>query len=247
MSAHLRLWAASVRRIVAQLSHDHRTVAIVLVVPLVLLTLLHEIYADDARLANRVETQMLAVFPVFIMFLLTAVAMVRERTSGTLERLLTTRLGKADLLLAYGAGFGLLAAAQAAAMTAFCTFVLGTDFAGPLGYVLLVSAVTALLGVSLGLLASAVSRSEFQAVQMFPVLVVPQILLCGLLGARENMADWLHALSTWLPLTYSIEALGEVSASSDVSADYWRYVAILAGCVVGLLILASTTLRRRTA
>lgn len=239
-------FVASTGRILRQLRRDHRTVGLVLVAPLVLIFLLHEIIGGPAAVADRVVTQMLAVFPLFLMFLLTAVAMVRERTSGTLERLLTTPLGRADLLLAYGAAFGTLALLQAAALTAFARWVLRVEFTASPWTVLVVSAVTALLGVALGLLASAVSRSEFQAVQLFPVLAVPQILLCGLFGAREQLPGWLHAISDWLPLTYAIEALQEVTVGAGATAGYWRCVGIVAGSVVLLLILASSTLRRRT-
>lgn len=179
--------------------------------------------------------------------IIVAVPTVRERTSGTLERLMSTPLGRGDYLLGYALAFGLLAAVQASVCTAFAHWVLGMQTESPLGWVLLMAVVGSQLGVALGLLASAVSRSEFQAVQLFPALMLPQLLLCGLFGPRDQMADWLHAISAVLPLTYVVEALQELAVQPEPTALFWRDLGITAAVVVVLLALAAVTLRRRTA
>lgn len=237
---------ATAGRILRQLRHDHRTVGIVLVVPLVILTLLHYLFDGREPLVSHVELAMVVVFPVILMFLLTAIAMVRERTSGTLERLMTTPIGKGEVLAGYALAFGALATVQASVATAFTLWVLDASVAGSPLLVLLVAVVAAQLGVALGLLASAVSRSEFQAVQLFPVLLVPQILLCGLFGPRSSMAGWLEAISNALPLTYAVEAMDEVFVHADATSRLWRDLGVVAGCVVLLLTLGAATLRRRT-
>lgn len=237
---------ATTARLLRQLRHDPRTLVILTVIPLVILTLLHYLFDERQPLVSRVESQMLVVFSMMIMFLLTAIAMVRERISGTLERLLTTPISKPAILLGYGLAFGVLALWQSTVATAFAYWVLGMEVAGPLWQVLLAATLSAELGVAFGLLASAISRTEFQAVQMFPVLLTPQMLVCGLFGPRDQMADWLHSLSAVMPMTYGVEAMDAVITTADPGRDYWANNAIVAACVVGLLALASASLRRRT-
>jgi ABC-2 type transport system permease protein len=233
-------------RIVRQLRHDRRTVALLIAVPSVLLTLLYFMYEDSAATFDRVALTMLGIFPFVIMFLVTSIAMLRERTSGTLERLLTTPLGKVDLLFGYGIAFSIAAAVQGAVATGVAYWLLGLDTAGSALLVLLVAVVDAVLGVALGLLCSAFARTEFQAVQFLPVVVVPQILLCGLFVPREAMAGWLQAIADVLPLTYAVDALLEVGKSAEATATMWRDVIIVAGAAVLALVLAAATLRRRT-
>jgi ABC-2 type transport system permease protein len=189
---------------------------------------------------------MLGIFPFVVMFLVTSIAMLRERTSGTLERLLTMPLSRLDLLLGYGTAFGLAAAVQAVVTVTVATTVYDLDVAGPLWLVVLIAVVDAILGVALGLLASAFARSEFQAVQFMPVIVLPQFFLCGLLVPREQMAGWLQAISDVLPLTYAVEALREVGAHPEATSTMWVDVGIVAGVAVLALALAAATLRRRT-
>ena len=153
-----------------------------------------------------------------VMFLVTSIAMLRERTSGTLERLLTTPLARLDLLLGYGLAFGLAAALQAVVTVTVATTVYDLDVAGSVWLVVLIAVADAVLGVALGLLASAFARTEFQAVQFMPVIVLPQFFLCGLLVPRDQMAGWLQAISYVLPLTYAVEALQEVGRSATATA-----------------------------
>jgi ABC-2 type transport system permease protein len=233
-------------RIVRQLRHDRRTVALLIVVPAVLLAVLYFMYEDAPRVFDRIALTMLGIFPFVIMFLVTSIAMLRERTSGTLERLLTTPLGKVDLLFGYGIAFSVAAAVQGAVATGVAYWLLGLDTAGSAGLVLLIAVVNAVLGVALGLLCSAFARTEFQAVQFLPVVVIPQILLCGLFVPREAMAGWLQAISDVLPLTYAVDALLEVGKSAEATATMWRDLIIVAGAAVLALVLAAATLRRRT-
>jgi ABC-2 type transport system permease protein len=233
-------------RIVRQLRHDRRTVALLIVVPAVLLSILYFMYEDVPAVFDRIALTMLGIFPFVIMFLVTSIAMLRERTTGTLERLLTTPLGKLDLLFGYGIAFGLAAAAQASIAVGAAYWLLGLETTGNAGLVVVVAVVNAVLGVALGLFCSAFARTEFQAVQFLPVVVVPQILLCGLFVPREAMAGWLQAIADVLPLTYAVDALLEVGKSAEATATMWRDVIIVAGAAVLALVLAAATLRRRT-
>jgi ABC-2 type transport system permease protein len=240
-------------RVLRQLRHDRRTIALLVAVPTLLLTLLYYMFQNLPTLPglpstfDRVALIMLGVFPFIMMFLVTSIAMLRERTTGTLERLLTTPLGKLDLLFGYGLAFGLAAAVQATIASALAYWLLGLDTAGSTGLVILIAVVNAVLGVALGLFCSAFAQTEFQAVQFMPVVAIPQILLCGLFVPRAEMAGWLQGLSRALPLTYAVEALGQVGVHASPTTTMWRDVGIVAGAVVIALVLAAATLRRRTA
>jgi ABC-2 type transport system permease protein len=248
----LRILAATTGRILRQLRHDRRTIAMLMVVPSLLLTLLYFMFADQPappgqpRTFDRIALVMLGVFPFTIMFLVTSIAMLRERTSGTLERLLTTPLGKLDLLFGYGLAFGLAAAVQASVAAGVAYWLFDLSTAGNGGLVVLIAVVNAVLGVALGLFCSAFAQTEFQAVQFMPVVVMPQILLCGLFVDRDQMAGWLRAISDVLPLSYAVEALQQVGAHAEPTGTMWRDVVVVAAAVVAALTLAAATLRRRT-
>jgi ABC-2 type transport system permease protein len=195
---------------------------------------------------DRLAPSLLGVFPFVIMFLITSVAMLRERTSGTLERLLTTPLGKLDLLLGYGIAFAVAAALQAAITCATAYWLLDLDTAGAAWLVVVVAVAGAVLGMAMGLFVSAFARSEFQAVQFMPAVVLPQLLLCGLFTPREAMAGWLEGISNVLPMSYAVEALSQVSTHTEVTGTLVRDLGIVAGAAVLALVLAAATLRRRT-
>ena len=241
-----RITFATTGRILRQLRHDRRTVALLVVVPALLLTLLYFMYNNAGPTFDRIALIMLGVFPFVIMFLVTSIAMLRERTTGTLERLLTTPLGKLDLLFGYGIAFGLAAAVQAVVAVGAAYWLLGLDTTGGAGLVVLVAVVNAVLGVALGLFCSAFARTEFQAVQFLPVVVVPQLLLCGLFVPREQMVGWLQAASDVMPLSYAIDALAQIGRHANPTATMWRDLIVVLGATIIALVLAAATLRRRT-
>jgi ABC transporter DrrB family efflux protein len=230
--------------VLTQLRRDHRTVALLLVVPCVLITLLAWVF-DGTRTFDRVGGPLLGVFPFVVMFLVTSVATLRERTSGTLERLLTMPIGKLDFLLGYAAAFGLVAVVQAGLATGLAVYGLGLDVAGPTSVLLLVAVLDALLGMALGLFVSAFARTEFQAVQFLPAVVLPQFLLCGLLVPRESMAAVLRAVSDLLPLSYAVDAMSRVTARG-ADARVWLDLGVVAACAALALALGAATLRRRS-
>ncbi|MCB5283721.1 Inner membrane transport permease YbhR [Arthrobacter sp. ES1] len=246
-----RMMLATTARVLDQLRHDQRSVALMLVVPTLLLTAVYFLYENETvppgapRTFDRVGLMMLAIFPFVVMFLVTSITMLRERTSGTLERLLTTPIHKADLLFGYGLAFSIMAALQSFVATGVAYWVFGLEIKGSAGLVVMIAVVNAVLGVALGLLCSAFARTEFQAVQFMPVVVVPQILLCGLFVARDRMNGLLEAVSNVLPLTFSVDALKEIAGHSDATELLWQDTGIMAAIVLAVLVLASLTLRRR--
>jgi len=242
-----RITLATAGRVLTQLRHDHRTIALLLVVPCVLLALLSWIFDDQPAVFDRIGPLLLAIFPLVVMFIVTSVAMLRERTSGTLERLLAMPLNKLDLLLGYALAFGVLAVLQSGIASAVSLWLLDLDIAGSTGWLLVTALLAALLGTALGLLASAFAQTEFQAVQFMPAFVLPQLLLCGLFVPRDAMQSVLAAISDVLPLSYAVDAMAEVAETPGLTGAAGRDFAVLAAFIVGALALGAATLRRRTA
>ena len=246
----LRAPLATVARILAQLRADPRTIGLVMLLPLVFISLLYFVLIDlptppgQAPPFDQIGPTMLAVLPMMLMFLVTSIAMLRERTTGTLERLLTTPLSRWNLLSSYGLVFGLLGVAQASLLATFVLGVYGVDIEGPIWALLIVALLDALVGVSFGLLASAFARTEFQAVQFMPAVILPQFLLCGLLVPRDDMPRALELASDVLPLSYVVDAMTEVTRHE--SPDVLMPLTIVVGFIVALLLLGAATLRRRT-
>ncbi len=230
-----------------QLRRDPRTLALLLLVPALLVTLLKYVFAGDPQVFQRIGGPLLGLFPFISMFLVTSITMLRERSSGTLERLMTLPLAKLDLLAGYGAAFAVVAAVQAAlvSMVAFGLLDLHVAHAG--WAVALLAIANAELGMALGLLLSAFARTEFQAVQFMPAFVLPQLLLCGLIVHRARMARGLQLASDALPLTYAYDALARVTASGSLGTRFAVDVAVTLGVIVLSLGLGAATLRRRTA
>jgi ABC-2 type transport system permease protein len=242
----LRITLATAARVLRQIRRDRRTLALLLVVPPLLLTLFKYVFEGQPETFDRVGAPMVGIFPFITMFLVTSIAMLRERTTGTLERLMSLPIAKLDLLLGYGLAFALVAAVQAS-LTALVAFgFLGLDTAGPVWLVLVLAVANAVLGMALGLFLSAFAQTEFQAVQFMPAFVLPQILLAGLLIPRDEMAYALELVSDVLPLTYAYDALVR-AVEDDLGRRLALDAAVVTGCIVGALVLGATTLRRRTA
>ncbi|MCV7212930.1 ABC transporter permease [Mycolicibacterium canariasense] len=247
-----RAYLATTGRILRQLAGDHRSVAMIVVVPTLIITLMYFMFDNVPHRPgtpspfNNACLIMLGVFPLIVMFLITSITMQRERVSGTLERILTTPLRRFDLLAAYGTAFSIAAAVQATLACLVAFWLLGFDTAGSPALVFLIAIVNAVLGVGLGLLCSAFARTEFQAVQFMPVVIVPQLLLCGIIVPREVLPEWLQWISNALPASYALEALQQVGAYSEPTAIAVRDIAVVIGFAILALALAAATLRRRT-
>jgi ABC-2 type transport system permease protein len=240
-----RITLATAGRVLGQLRHDHRTLALMIVVPCVLMSLLAWVF-DGTPTFDRIGAPLLGVFPFVVMFLVTSVATLRERTSGTLERLLTMPIGKLDLLVGYALAFGLVAVVQAVVVTSLAVTALDLDIAGPVWFLLVVAVFDAILGMALGLFVSAFATTEFQAVQFMPAFVLPQFLLCGLLVARADLDDVLYAVSSVLPLSYAVDAMTELTTNEEVDPGAWADLSAVGLAIVLALGLGAATLRRRT-
>jgi ABC-2 type transport system permease protein len=241
-----RIALATATRVLTQLRRDPRTIALLLVVPAALITLLRFVLGDDSDQFDRLGAPMVGMFPFITMFLVTSITMLRERTTGTLERLMTMPLAKIDLLAGYGIAFALVAAVQATITAAVAFGLLDLDVQGSVVAVVLLAVANAVLGMSLGLLVSAFATTEFQAVQFMPAFVLPQMLLCGLFVPRDQMSAALEAVSYAMPLTYAFDALDRVATDGSLGAVGRIDVAVVIGITLLALALGAATLRRRT-
>ncbi len=242
-----RVTFATARRVLWQIRRDRRTVALLLVVPTFLLVLLRYVFDGRPQTFQQIGAPLCGLFPFIVMFLVTSIAMLRERTTGTLERLMTLPLAKGDLLFGYGIAFGALAALQAVVVCGVGFLLLGLDAPHGAWLVGLLAIGNAVLGMALGLFLSAFARTEFEAVQFMPAFILPQLLLCGLFVPRADMAAVLHALSWALPFTYAYDALARVTAPGALGAGLAVDVVVVVGATLAALALGALTLRRRTA
>ena len=241
-----RITLATARRVAAQLRRDRRTMAMIFVVPPALLALFKYVFDEQPESFARVGTPLAGLFPLILMFLITSIAMLRERSSGTLERLMSLPLSKLDLLAGYGLAFAVIAAVQAALTSAVAFWLLDIQTDGPVWGVVALAIANAILGMASGLFLSAFARSEFQAVQFMPAFLLPQIVLAGLFIPRERMPELLETISDFLPLTYAFDALAKV-AVDEIDDRFCLDVGVIGVCVVLALGLGAITLRRRTA
>ncbi len=239
------LTAATARRVLAQLRHDPRTVAMMLVVPSLLMVLLRYVLDNPVAL-NRFAPSYIGVFPFIIMFIVAAITTQRERARGTLERLMAMPLGKLDLLAGYAIAFGLVACLQVAVVLVISLTWLGVSVPGSPVPLAVIAVLDAILGMALGLFASAFARTEFQAVQFMPAFVLPQALLCGLIVPRAEMTAVLRWLSDVMPLSYAVDAMQRIAASASWTAAMTGDVAVICAFTVAALIGGALTLRRRT-
>lgn len=237
---------ATSARVLKQLTHDHRTLGLLFVVPVVLLGLLNWLYSSTPVMFDAIGPALLGIFPFVMMFLTTSITTLRERTTGTLERLLAMPLGKLDFIVGYALSFGLLAMLQATIASLVATRVYGLDVMGPEWFLVVVAVSNAVLGAMLGLLASAFAHTEFQAVQFMPAIVLPQLLLCGLLVPTEKLPAILGTIAHALPLTYAVDAMQQVSRHATLPGDAVKDLAIVLGFATLALLLGAITLRRKT-
>jgi ABC-2 type transport system permease protein len=245
-------YTATTARILRQLLADRRSVAMILLVPILVITLMYFMFENAPHRPgapspfNNACLILLGLFPLFLMFIITSITMQRERASGTLERILTTPLRRLDLIIAYGSAFSVAAALQASLACVVSFSFLGFDTAGSPLWVFVIAIINAVLGVGLGLLFSAFARTEFQAVQFIPLVMTPQLLLAGIIVPRALMATWLQWISNVLPASYALEALQQVGAHTELTGIAVRDMVVVLGFALAALCLAAATLRRRT-
>lgn len=244
---HLRATLATTQRIFHQLSHDPRTIALIFIVPCLLIALLKWLFAEQETIFTHIAPALLGIFPFVIMFLITSITTLRERTSGTMERLMALPSSKLDLIVGYMIAFGSLAVVQALLASTLLLYGFDLQVAGPDWFLIVMALADALLGTALGLFVSAFAATEFQAVQFMPALIMPQILIGGLFLPLSEMPELLEHIAYFLPLTYAIDALNVIVTHADITHDAWRDLIVVVGFTIGALLLATLTLKRKSA
>ena len=243
---HTNMIRATALRVFRQLQHDPRTLGLLFIVPCILLGILAWMYNDTPGMFNHIGPSLLGIIPFVMMFLVTSITTLRERSSGTLERLLTMPIAKLDILGGYAITFGIMAVIQAVIVSFVSVHVYGLEVAGSELLLVTVALADALLGAMLGLFVSAFAGTEFQVVQFLPALILPQFLLCGLLVPLDQLPDLLRFLAHCLPLTYAVEAMQRIASEAATSAIIYRDIGIVAGFAVCAVVLGAITLKRQT-
>lgn len=232
---------SNTKRILLQLKHDPRTIALMIVAPALLMTILKYVYDGQDQVFQKVAVSLLGVFPMLVMFLITSVTTLRERTTGTLERLMVSPISKLEFVGGYALAFGIASAIQATVVSTYAIGPLGLKIKGSQLSLIWIAILDALLGLAIGLFVSALAQTEFQAIQFLPVVLLPQLLLSGLLAPRDSMNSVLHAISNVLPLTYAVDATKKVAmGQGSIANDSLISIAFIAA----LLVLGSLTLKR---
>lgn len=237
-----RIWATA-RRILSQLRHDPRTIALMILAPCLLMTILKYVYQNQPQVFQHVAGALLGIFPMLVMFLITSVGTLRERTSGTLERLLILPITKLEFILGYAKAFGIAALIQAVVVSSVALGPLGLRIAGSQIMLIVVAILDALLGMSIGIFVSSFAKTEFQAVQFLPAILFPQLLLSGLLVPRESMPSILRIISDYLPLTYAVDATNKVIAGQGALTRDFVFLGIFLFALLGA---GALTLKRKT-
>jgi ABC-2 type transport system permease protein len=236
---------ATTKRVLAQLRHDPRTLAFLFIIPPVLLTLLKYVFDGKPQEFNSLAPMLLGIFPMIMMFLITSIATLRERTSGTLDRLMTMPISKLDFIVGYALAFSLVAVLQAAIASFVMLNLLSVTVLGGTLATLVGALTAAFLGTALGLFVSAFASSEFQAVQFMPAFIFPQLLVCGLFVARDQMAQFLQWLSDIFPMTYSVDAMKQVTTQATWTPTHTKDLVIVLAYALAALVLGSITIRRQ--
>lgn len=246
MMYHLKTTGATTRRIIEQLGHDKRTVALMFLAPSLLISLIWWVFSDNEKMFDIIGPALVGVFPFTVMFLVASITTLRERITGTLERLLAMPIGKFDIIFGYAIAFGLFGLVQSLITSSVAVYLLGLDIQSPQWFMIFVAVLDTFLGVALGLMVSAFARTEFQAVQFMPILIFPQFIVCGLFVPLDKLPDLLESIAHWLPLTYAVDALNGVTKYTDISSDMWNDTWVMLAFSVGALLIAGLTLRRKT-
>lgn len=236
---------ATAKRVLQQLSHDHRTLVLVLIIPSVLLTILKYVFYNDQLVFDHIAPLTLGIFPLIMMFIITSIATLRERTNGTIERLMTYPISKVDFIFGYAIAFSTLGLLQASIASIVVVGLLGVSVAGGTLALIISAVIAALLGTALGLFMSAYANSEFQAVQFMPAFILPQLLTCGLFIARDQMAQFLQWFSDIMPLTYSVDAMKQVSTYNYWTATLTKDLLIVLAFTIVVLLLGASSIKRQ--
>jgi ABC-2 type transport system permease protein len=230
-------------RVMLQIARDRRTIGLIIVAPLVIATIAGFSISNKMMLDNAAPG-ILAALILFFGFIITGISFLRERTLGTLERLLVSPLSRMDIVAGYLLGLLLFALIQTLIMFFYMVYALDINYRGDLWQILIFQVLIGINAVSMGTFFSAFARNEFQMIQFIPLIIVPQIFLSGLFIPIAQLPVVLEWIAKFLPLTYGVEGIKALMQQGQGLVNIGSDIGILAAFAVGFLLLASLTLRK---
>jgi ABC-2 type transport system permease protein len=232
-------------RVMLQVVRDRRSIALIIFAPL-LVAMIAGFSISDKNILSNIAPSILATLILFYGFLITGISFLRERTQGTLERLLVAPLSRMDIVAGYLLGLLLFALIQTLVMFSYMLYVLNINYQGDLWQILVFQVLIGINAVCLGTFFSAFARNEFQIVQFIPLVIIPQIFLSGLFIPMSQLPVVLQWISKFLPLTYGVEGIEALMLQGQSLLDIGKDIGVLVAYSLVLLMLASLTLRRGT-
>jgi ABC-2 type transport system permease protein len=226
--------------------HDRRTMALLIFAPLLIASLVG-VSTPDKRMLDVLAPAILATLVLFFGFLLSGISFLRERSQGTMERLMASPVTKMDVVGGYLMGFLIFAVLQTLIIFFYMIYVLQIGFHGDLWQIVVFQILIGIMAVCLGIFISVFAKNEFQMVQFIPLIIVPQIFLCGLLWPVDQMPDYLQWIANFLPLTYGVEGIKAMMIQGQNLLDIIKDVGIIAAYAAVLMVLAALTTRRGAA
>jgi len=230
-------------RIIRQLVRDRRTIVLIVAVPLIVMTLIGLSF-PEGQVLDYIAPALLATLALFFSFLLTGISFLRERSQGTMERLMASPVSRPDVVVGYLFGFFVFALAQTLIILLFTIYVLDVRYSGDLWQIFVFQVVVIAGAVNLGIFISTFARNEFQMVQFIPLILFPQIFLCGVIWPVEQMPEYLQWLSKVLPLKYAVDGMRGIMLTGENLLDVGFELVVLVGFAVATSVLAAITLRR---
>ncbi len=203
------------------------------------------IYASGYTTLDLFAPYLLGVIAFAFIFIFTGVTFLRERSFGTIERLLVSPLTRSEMIVGYMIGFSVFAIIQSAIILAFAIFVLKVKIAGDIYAVVVLQLLLTIVSVNLGILCSSFARNEFQAVQFIPLLILPQVFLDGMFWPIATLPNYLQVFSYIMPLTYANDALQNIMVRGAGLGDVWVDVAVLLLFAVVMIVLSTLSLNKQ--
>ncbi|BAP85782.1 ABC-type multidrug transport system, permease component [Paucilactobacillus hokkaidonensis JCM 18461] len=204
----------------------------------------HYAYGDsNTGFFNKILPILMGFFVFFFVFLISGMALLKERTSGTLDRLLATPVKRYEIVFGYMASYGILAVFQTILIVVVTIWLLGIEVVGNVFGVIVVNLVLALVALAFGILLSTFANSEFQMVQFIPLMVIPQIFFSGIIPL-DSMAGWVKDISYVIPIKYSGDAATKIIMNGQGLLDVLPDIGVLLVFLIILTILNIRGLRR---
>ncbi|AVL00021.1 ABC transporter permease [Pediococcus inopinatus] len=198
---------------------------------------------SDTGFFTKIIPILMSFFVFFFVFLISGMALLKERTSGTLDRLLATPVKRSEIVFGYMLSYGILATIQTITIVLYTVWVLGLQVIGNLGSVVFINLILALVALAFGILISTFANSEFQMMQFIPVLIIPQIFFSGIIPL-DTMADWVKGISYVMPIKYSGDAVSDIVMRGTHITALGSNIDILFGFLIVLTLLNIIGLRR---